>query len=306
MRKTFPEFSGVLNDLISSGECSSESRICYVDDGSTDDTWDIICQFAQSDSHVVGIRLSRNRGHQNALLAGLMEARGKCDLVITMDCDGQDDPHAAKQMVQAFADGYDVAYGVRSARDADPAFKRISAGAFYKLLSVMGSEAIPNHGDYRMLSARALEGLSGFEEVNLYLRGMVPLLGFPSTTVEYERMNRVAGQSRFSLRKMLALAVDGITSQSVKPIRFISGLGIIFSLLGLIGVCWAVISFVTDHAIAGWASTICMISLIGGLQLLCLGVIGEYVGKIYLESKHRPRYIISERIYGDENKREHI
>ena len=294
LRETAPAFIEEMSKLIHACKGSTNSRICYVDDGSADDTWDVIKELAESNPLICGIRLSRNRGHQNALLAGLMEAKDKCDLAISMDCDGQDDPKAVEQMVDAFLGGYDVAYGVRSSRETDTAFKRITAEAFYKLLNAMGADVVFNHADYRMLSARALDGLAQFGEVNLFLRGMVPLIGYPSTSVEYERAERSAGESHYPLRKMIALAIDGITSLSVKPIRIISGLGIAFSILGLAGVCWALGTVVLGHAIAGWASTICIISLIGGIQLLCLGVIGEYIGKIYLEVKDRPRYLVSE------------
>lgn len=295
IRKTAPVFLKTLAGLVESGKCSESSRICFVDDGSKDDTWSIIQELSISNPHVTGIRLSRNFGHQGALLAGLMEARGKCDLTISMDCDGQDDPAVAEQMVDAFEQGYDVAYGVRSSRETDTWFKRVTAESFYKLMSSMGVETVFNHADYRMLSNRALDSLAEFREVNLFLRGMVPLVGYPSTTIEYARAERTAGESHYPLRKMISLALNGITSLSIKPIRIISAIGIAFSLLGVVGLCWGIVSVILGHAVAGWASTISVICVLGGLQLLSLGVIGEYVGKIYLETKRRPRFIVSER-----------
>lgn len=295
IRKTAPAFIAEMVSLISSGSCSSDSRICYVDDGSSDDTWDVIKQLSVEDPLIVGVRLSRNQGHQNALLAGLMEARRHCDIAISMDCDGQDDPRAIKEMVDAYYGGFDVAYGVRSSRATDSPFKRLTAEGFYKLMNAMGAEVVFNHADYRMLSKRALDGLSEFGESNLFLRGLIPMIGYPSTTIEYERAERSAGKSHYPLSKMLALALNGITSLSTKPIRIVSGLGISFSLIGLFGIGWAIVSMLLGYAVAGWASTICIICLIGGLQFLCLGVIGEYIGKVYLEVKHRPRYIIAEK-----------
>lgn len=224
-----------------------------------------------------------------------MEARGECDLAISMDCDGQDDPDAASRMIDAFSQGCEVAYGVRSSRETDSIFKRFTAEAFYKLMESSGVEIVFNHADYRMLSNRVLDSLADFKEVNLFLRGIIPLVGYPSTAIEYTRTPRAAGDTRYPLRKMIGLALNGITSLSIKPIRIISAVGVSFSLLGFFGLCWALISVALGHAVAGWSSTICIICALGGLQLLSLGIIGEYVGKIYLESKHRPRFIVSER-----------
>ena len=292
---TAPLFLEELQLLAAAGKVSDSSSVVFVDDGSSDGTWRVINDLVASNSHFKGIALSRNRGHQNALLCGLMQARGQCDITVSIDCDGQDDITAIERMVDAYAEGYDVVYGVRSKRETDTVFKRSTAEGFYKLLSKMGAEVVFNHADYRLMSARALDGLAEFGEVNLYLRGMVPMVGFPSTTVEYERTERVAGESHYPLGKMLGLAFNGITSLSVKPIRLVAGAGMLFSLVGLVGVLWALVAVLTGNAVTGWASTMCVVCLIGGLQLLSLGVIGEYIGKIYLETKHRPSYIVKER-----------
>ena len=235
-----------------------------------------------------------NRGHQNAVLAGLMEAKSRCDITISIDCDGQDDINAMDAMVDAYRDGCDVVYGVRSKRETDTFFKRFTAESFYKILNAMGAEVVFNHADYRLMSARALEEFARFREVNLFLRGMVPLVGFKSTCVTYERHERIAGESHYPLSKMLALAFDGITSLSIKPIRFITGFGVFVALVSFIGVLWAVIEAALGLTVSGWASMTSIICFVSGVQLICLGVIGEYIGKIYLESKHRPRYIISD------------
>lgn len=295
LKLTAPDFLNELTALSDAQKISPSSRILFVNDGSSDNTWEIICDLAASDSHYTGISLSRNRGHQNALLAGLMEARGKCDITISIDCDGQDDIHAMEEMIDAYGAGADVVYGVRSSRESDTVFKRATAEGFYKILEKLGADVVFNHADYRLLSARALDGLAQFSETNLYLRGMVPLVGYPSTTVEYERKNRKAGKSHYSLKRMISLALDGTTSLSVKPIRIITGIGIAFSVLSLVAIIWAIVSALLGQTVAGWASTMCAVGLIGGLQLLCLGVIGEYIGKIYLEVKNRPRFIVAER-----------
>lgn len=292
-----PRFREKLDRLIASGQVAPESRVCFVDDGSTDGTWPLIRSFAAADPHVEGIALSRNRGHQNALFAGLMEARGFCDVAVSMDCDGQDDIDAIDAMLDEHRAGFDVVYGTRSDRDSDSRFKRGTAHAFYKLMRAMGVEVVYDHADYRLMSARALDGLARFDEVNLFLRGMVPLVGYPSTTVEYHRAPREAGESHYPLKKMLGLAVDGVTSLSVKPIRIVSTVGVALSVLGFIGVLWALVTMLTGNAVAGWASTICIVCFLGGIQLLSLGVIGEYVGKIYLEVKGRPRWIVSDRTW---------
>ena len=266
----------------------------FVNDGSKDRTWEIICDLAARDPHYAGICQSRNRGHQNAVLAGLMEAKSRCDITISIDCDGQDDINAMDAMVDAYRDGCDVVYGVRSKRETDTFFKRFTAESFYKILNAMGAEVVFNHADYRLMSARVLEEFARFREVNLFLRGMVPLVGFKSTCVTYERHERIAGESHYPLSKMLALAFDGITSLSIKPIRFITGFGVFVALVSFIGVLWAVIEAALGLTVSGWASMTSIICFVSGVQLICLGVIGEYIGKIYLESKHRPRYIISD------------
>lgn len=271
------------------------TQILFVNDGSKDSTWDIISKLSQSDPHYMGISQSRNRGHQNAVLAGLMEAKDRCDITISIDCDGQDDINAMDQMVDVYLDGCDIVYGVRSNRATDTFFKRFTAETFYKLLRVMGVEVVFNHADYRLMSSRVLQEFSKFKEVNLFLRGMVPLVGFKSSCVSYERHERIAGMSHYPLAKMLGLALDGITSLSIKPIRWITLLGAMVALLSFTGVVWAIIQYIRGHVVSGWASMTVIICFISGVQLICLGVIGEYVGKIYMETKHRPRYIISDR-----------
>ena len=300
---TAPMFLNKVNELISKGKISDSSRVLFVNDGSRDKTWEIICDLAKQDEHYIGISQSRNRGHQNAVLAGLMEAKDHCDITISIDCDGQDDINAMDAMVDAYLDGCEVVYGVRSKRETDTFFKRFTAESFYKLLNAMGAEVVFNHADYRLLSSRVLQEFSKFKEVNLFLRGMVPLVGFKSTSVTYERHERIAGESHYPLSKMLALAFDGITSLSVKPIRMITGFGILVAAVSFIGVLWAVLEALFGDAISGWASMTCIICFVSGVQLICIGVIGEYIGKIYMEVKARPRYIISERTWEDEGKK---
>ena len=291
---TAPLFLQKINDLAAAGKISPDSRVLFVNDGSRDRTWEIINALAASDEHYVGICQSRNRGHQNAVLAGLMEAKDRCDITISIDCDGQDDINAMDGMVDAYRDGCDVVYGVRSKRDTDTFFKRFTAESFYKLLNAMGAEVVYNHADYRLMSARVLQEFAKFKEVNLFLRGMVPLVGFKSTSVAYERHERIAGESHYPLSKMLSLAFDGITSLSINPIRFITGFGVIVALISFIGVIWAMVEAILGLTVSGWASMTSIICFVSGVQLICLGVIGEYIGKIYMETKHRPRYIISE------------
>lgn len=294
---TAPMFLNKLHELAEKKLVSENSRILFVNDGSSDGTWDIIRALAASDEHYIGISQSRNRGHQNAVLAGLMEAKDHCDISISIDCDGQDDINAMDNMVRAYLDGCDIVYGVRNDRETDSLFKRTTAQGFYKFLSAMGAEIVYNHADYRLISARALHELAKFKEVNLFLRGMVPLVGFKSTSVEYKRAERIAGKSKYPLRKMLALAGDGITSLSIKPLRLIMSFGVIVALLSFVGVIWAIVSALAGRAVAGWASMTCIICFVSGVQLICMGIIGEYIGKIYMETKHRPRYIISERTW---------
>lgn len=292
---TAPLFLEKLNYLIGENKISQESRILFINDGSRDATWDIIEKLSQEDTHYCGIAQSRNRGHQNAVLAGLMEAKQYCDITISIDCDGQDDINAMDKMVDEYLNGYDIVYGVRSSRDTDTFFKRFTAQSFYKILSSMGVETVYNHADYRLVSKRVLEAFADFKEVNLFLRGMFPLVGFKSTQVYYERHERIAGESHYPLSKMLGLAFDGITSLSVKPIHTVIGFGMIVSLLSFCMIIYVLVSFFMGSAVQGWASTCAIICFVSGVQLICLGVIGEYVGKIYMETKARPRYIISER-----------
>ena len=281
-----------LQALMAGGKISEASRIMFVNDGSKDRTWEIICELHEADSIFSGVNLSRNRGHQNALLAGLMTAVQHADMLISMDADLQDDIDAVDAMVDAYHDGCDVVYGVRSSRKTDSFFKRFTAEGFYKLMKVLGVDIVFNHADYRLMSKRAVEGLAEFEEVNLFLRGIVPQIGYKWTTVEYERAKRFAGESKYPLKKMLSFAFDGITSFSVKPMRMILVLGALIFFLSILALIWALIARFTGHSVGGWASLMCSIWMIGGIQLLCLGVIGEYIGKIYKETKKRPRFII--------------
>ncbi len=290
-----------LRALIRAGTVSPKSRVFFVNDGSTDATWEIVSGLHQADPIFCGADLSRNRGHQNALLAGLMTARDRADLVISMDADLQDDIEAVDAMVEKYMAGADVVYGVRSSRKKDSFFKRFTAESFYRLMDALGAETVFNHADYRLLSRRALEGLAEFKEVNLFLRGIVPMVGFKSDTVEYERGERFAGESKYPLKKMLAFAMEGVTSLSVKPIRMITVLGFIVFLVSLGMIVYNIVRWATGNTVAGWASLSCSVWLIGGLILLSLGVVGEYIGKIYLEAKGRPRFLIRELLEdGDE------
>jgi glycosyltransferase involved in cell wall biosynthesis len=299
---TAPMFLQKLQDLSAAGKISDESRVLFVNDGSRDKTWEIIRELSAADPHYLGICQSRNRGHQNAVLAGLMEAKDRCDITISIDCDGQDDINAMDAMVDAYRDGCEVVYGVRSSRETDTFFKRFTAQSFYKFLSGMGAEVVYNHADYRLISSRVLREFANFKEVNLFLRGMIPLVGFKSTTVAYARAERLAGESHYPLKKMIGLAVDGITSLSVKPLRLITGFGVFVALVSFIGCIWALITALCGKAVAGWASMTCIICFVSGVQLICLGIIGEYIGKIYMETKARPRYIISERTWNEDEK----
>lgn len=299
---TAPQFLAEIEKLNTLGLVSDKSKIMFVNDGSRDKTWDIITELSKSDSRFIGISQSRNRGHQNAVLAGLMEAKDRCDITISIDCDGQDDITAAEDMVRAYLDGCEVVYGVRKDRETDTFFKRFTAQSFYKFMNFMGAEVVYNHADYRLISSKVLKEFANFKETNLFLRGMIPLVGFKSTSVYYKRNERLAGKSHYPLGKMLSLAVNGITSLSVKPLQMISALGIIISLISFIGVIWAVISEIVGETVSGWASTVCIVCFVSGIQLVCLGVIGEYIGKIYMEVKARPRYIISERTENEPEK----
>lgn len=281
-----------LRTLISNDKIDDKSRILFVDDGSRDDTWNIISYLSDSDEHFAGIKLSRNRGHQNALLAGLSAAKDYCDAAISLDADLQDDIHAIDQMVENFLSGCDIVYGVRSSRETDTFFKRSSAGLFYKLMKALGADIIENHADYRLMSKRALEGLLSFEESNLFLRGIVPQIGYKSSIVTYERHERFAGESKYPLKKMLYFAFDGITSFSIKPIRLVTISGAVIFCASVIALLIFLIEKLMGYTVQGWATLMGSIWLLGGIQLLSLGIIGEYIGKIYQETKRRPRFII--------------
>ena len=295
--EVLPETSRRLREKILSlrkaGKISDKSRVMFVNDGSTDKTWQIISELHEKEPGVFsGVNLSRNRGHQNALLAGLMTAVNYADMIISMDADLQDDVNAVDEMVDRYLEGYDVVYGVRSKRDTDTFFKRFTAEGFYKVMKALGVDIVFNHADYRLMSRRAVEGLAQFEEVNLFLRGIVPQIGYKWTTVTYERAERFAGESKYPLKKMLTFAADGITSFSVKPIRLVLWIGVLVFLVSIAMLVYALVAKLTGHTSAGWTSLMGSIWLIGGVQLLSLGVVGEYIGKIYNETKRRPRFII--------------
>ena len=294
---TAPVFLKKITALTEKGKIAGNSRVLFVNDGSRDRTWQTITELAGKDEHFLGMSQSRNRGHQNAVLAGLMEVKDACDITVTIDADGQDDINAIDAMVDAYLDGCEVVYGVRSSRETDTFFKRFTAQSFYHLLAGLGAEVVYNHADYRLISSKVLKEFANFHEVNLFLRGLVPLVGFKSTTVEYVRHERLAGESHYPLKKMLALAMDGVTSLSVKPLHMIMSFGIIVALISFVGCIWALVTALCGRSVAGWASMTCIICFVSGVQLISLGIIGEYIGKIYLETKQRPRYIISERTY---------
>ena len=296
--ETSKRLKAKLTALIAQGKISPRSRILFVNDGSKDRTWPIIEELHAQDRIFSGVNLSRNRGHQNALLAGLMTAVQYADMMVSMDADLQDDIDAMDKMIDAYHEGYDVVYGVRSSRKTDSFFKRFTAESFYKLMKAMGVDIVFNHADYRLMSRRAVEGLSQFKEVNLFLRGIVPQIGYSWTTVEYERAKRFAGESKYPLKKMLSFAFDGITSFSVKPMRLILVLGGVIFALSLLMLLWTLVKWIAGATVSGWASLMCSIWMIGGIQLLALGVIGEYIGKVYSETKARPRFII-ERVLND-------
>lgn len=281
-----------LHSLMQSGRISDESRVLFVDDGSKDTTWQLIEDYHAADGHILGLKLSRNRGHQNALLAGLMTAKEYADCVVSLDADLQDDINAVDEMLTRFAEGCDVVYGVRESREKDTFFKRFTAQGFYRLMQAMGTQVVYNHADYRLMSKRALDALAEFREVNLFLRGMVPLVGYKFATVSYVREERFAGESKYPLKKMLAFAFDGITSFSVKPLSLITGVGFVIFVLSILAAIYALISFLLGYAVSGWTSTIVSLWFLGGVQLICLGIVGQYIGKIYSEVKQRPRFII--------------
>ena len=292
--KTAPIFSEQLNLLISKNLISPKSRILFVNDGSSDTTWDIIKKLSNENPQFSGISLSHNRGHQNAVAAGLLHARTKCDIAISADCDGQDDIRVTEEMVSEYQKGNDIVYGVRKERKKDTFFKRFTAQLFYKTVSFLGGEIVYNHADYRLTSRRVLDEFANYTEVNIFLRGMFPMIGFKNTIVYYDRTERLAGKSHYPLKKMLALAADGITSLSIKPIRLITSFGIVVSGLSFLGILWAIFTALFKEPVSGWASLICIICFFSGVQILSIGIVGEYIGKTYLEAKHRPRYCIEE------------
>jgi len=292
--ETSKRLKAKVESLVAAGKISPQSRIMFVNDGSKDRTWEMIAELHKSDPVFSGVNLSRNRGHQNALLAGLMTAKETCDMAISMDADLQDDIDAVDAMVDKYHSGCDIVYGVRSSRKKDTFFKRFTAEGFYRVMNLLGAETVFNHADYRLMSKRALEGLAEFEEVNLFLRGIVPMIGYTTGTVEYERGERFAGESKYPLKKMLSFAMEGITSLSTKPLRWITGLGFLVFAVSIIMLIYSVVRWAMGATTMGWPSLICSVWAIGGLILLSLGVIGEYIGKIYLETKARPRFIIRE------------
>ena len=295
LRETAEQLKTKYTSLIDTGLISPESRIVFVNDGSSDQTWGIIKELHSKEPKLFsGIDLAHNSGHQNAVLAGLMTVKDICDMCITMDADLQDDINTIDEMVKKYYEGNQVVYGVRSARDTDTFFKKSTAEGFYKFMKVMGADVVYNHADFRLMSKRVLQELANFKEVNLFLRGMVPLIGFQNCKVYYERHERAAGESKYPLKKMLAFAVNGITSFSTKPLKMITALGLIMSAVSVVAFIWAFITKIAGFTEHGWSSTMCSIWLIGGLQLFCLGIIGEYIGKIYAEVKQRPRYIVAE------------
>jgi len=290
--ETASRLSDKLSRMMSCGLCDDKSRILFVDDGSTDRTWELLQSLYTEYPYVCGLKLAHNKGHQNALLAGLMTAKEHADVSISVDADLQDDIEVLDQFVEHYHNGCDVVYGVRKRRDTDTVFKRATAQGFYKLMKVLGVDVVYNHADYRLMSRRALEGLEQYKEVNLFLRGIVPTIGYKSDVVYYDRHERFAGESKYPLKKMISFAVDGITSFSVRPLKIISNLGIFISLLSVAGFLYALLSKVFGYTVPGWTAILCSIWLIGGIQLFCIGIIGTYIGKIYSESKSRPKYII--------------
>lgn len=294
---TYKLFEDKIEQLIKEEKIDQSSKTLFVNDGSKDSTWEIICDLAEKHEHIEGICLSRNRGHQNALLAGLMEAKNKCDVTITLDCDGQHDINAVDIMLEKYAEGNEIVYGVRNSRTGDSFLKKVFSELYYKLINALGGEVITNHADYRLVSSKVLNAFEDFKEVNIFLRGLFPLVGFKSTTINYDQFERAAGKSHYSLSKMLTLAIDGITSLSIKPIRIITGIGAFVAFVSFIGVIYSFITFFAGKTVPGWASMTSTLCFVSGIQLISLGIIGEYVGKTYMETKQRPRYIISSRTY---------
>jgi glycosyltransferase involved in cell wall biosynthesis len=290
--ETVKELTKILEGMEKQGLADQKSRMLFVDDGSRDQTWKLISKYHEENHWVSGLKLSHNRGHQNALLSGLMTAKEVADCAISLDADLQDDVNVLPQFVEKYQEGCDVVYGVRNKRETDTFFKRTTAEGFYKVMQKLGVDIVFNHADYRLMSRRALEALSEYKEVNLFLRGIVPLIGYKSDYVYYDRHERFAGESKYPLKKMISFAVDGITSFSVKPLKIISNLGILVSILSIFGLIYALVSHFTGNAVSGWTAIVCSIWLLGGIQMLCLGVVGTYVGKIYSEVKGRPRFKI--------------
>ena len=288
--ETVSRLTEKMKTLIAAGHAEENSRVLLVDDGSKDKTWELICRFCEENPLCAGLKLAHNRGHQNALLAGLMAAKEKADCAISLDADLQDDIDALDGFLAKFEEGCDVVYGVRNKRDTDSFFKRSTARGFYKVMKMLGVDVVYDHADYRLMSRRALEALGDYKEVNLFLRGIVPLIGYRSDYVYYDRHERFAGESKYPLKKMISFALDGITSFSVKPLKLISNLGILISILSVLGLLYALISYFVGVTVAGWTAIVCSIWLLGGIQLLCIGVLGGYIGKIYSEVKARPRF----------------
>lgn len=286
-----------INQLTMEKKISTSSGILFVNDGSQDGTWEVICRLSKVFAQIKGMCLSANAGHQNALLSGLLESINLADVVISMDCDGQDDIDAIDEMLEKYYAGCDVVYGVRNDRTADSLYKKLTAEGFYKVLSILGGKVVFNHADYRLMSKKALQALAQFREVNLFLRGLVPMIGLKTGVVYYKRARRMAGDTHYPLKRMLALALEGITSLSIKPIRFITMAGVCMELLTFIGIGWIMYEYFNGNTVSGWASIGTIVLFLGGVQLFCLGILGEYIGKIYLETKARPRYIISERTW---------
>lgn len=297
LHETTRRLTGKLKKLIEKEKISNESRILYVDDGSKDTTWDIIETLFETNQFVTGIKLSRNKGHQNALLAGLFEASEHADMIVSMDADLQDDIEVLDQFVEKYYEGCQIVYGVRKSRKTDSIFKRYTALSFYKLMHALGVEIVYNHADYRLMSKRAVEELKNFKEVNLFLRGIIPLIGFKTATVEYDRGKRFAGKSKYPLRKMIYFAIDGITSTSVRPIRMITMFGLMAVLFSVIYAIYIIIGHFQGGTVQGWTTSVLLICFFGGAQIMCTGIVGEYVGKIYLETKQRPRFIIEKTKY---------
>ena len=301
IKVTCPLFLGQLFKMRDEGLISDKSRVLFVDDGSGDDSWDMIKQLTEQNApYVKGICLSRNRGHQNAVTAGLLEVKDMCDVTITIDDDGQDDIGAMTQMLKEYDNGCEIVYGVRQNRDTDTFMKRFTAQTYYKTLTALGADVIYNHADYRLVSSRALQEFANFKEVNLFLRGLFPMVGFKSTCVYYDRHERMAGKGHYSISKLFGLAFDGVTSLSVKPIKIITWFGFFVALVSFVLLIYTIIVHFVKNTPQGWASTSCIICFLSGMQMMSIGVIGEYIGKIYLETKQRPRYIISDRCGEDQ------